>query len=59
MTHLKTFLAFISIFILLTLAGCAEEVNCCKKCSVGKACGDSCIDQDIDCNEGPGCACDV
>ena len=30
---------------------------CCKYCSTGKACGDSCIDFDKECNVGPGCAC--
>lgn len=30
---------------------------CCKICSKGKACGDSCISKDKNCNVGPGCAC--
>jgi hypothetical protein len=30
---------------------------CCKKCSKGKACGDSCISRSKQCHKGPGCAC--
>ena len=32
---------------------------CCKKCSKGKACGDSCIARDKKCTKGKGCACDA
>jgi hypothetical protein len=31
---------------------------CCKVCSKGKACGDSCISRDKECHKGKGCACD-
>ncbi|PFG63273.1 hypothetical protein AXZ77_1878 [Thioclava sp. ES.031] len=31
---------------------------CCKHCSKGKACGDSCISRSKTCHRGPGCACD-
>jgi hypothetical protein len=31
--------------------------ECCKVCHKGKACGDSCISRDKDCNKPPGCAC--
>ncbi len=31
--------------------------NCCKRCSAGKPCGDSCISRSKSCNKGPGCAC--
>jgi hypothetical protein len=31
---------------------------CCKICTVGKACGDTCISRDKDCHVGRGCACD-
>jgi hypothetical protein len=31
---------------------------CCKVCSKGKACGDSCISRDKQCHKGVGCACD-
>jgi hypothetical protein len=33
-------------------------VACCKVCSVGKACGNTCISRDKTCHVGPGCACD-
>jgi len=32
--------------------------SCCKQCSKGKACGDSCISRSKSCNVGRGCACD-
>ena len=32
--------------------------SCCKRCSKGKACGDSCIARDRTCRKGTGCACD-
>jgi hypothetical protein len=31
---------------------------CCRVCSTGKACGDSCINHDLTCRQPPGCACD-
>jgi hypothetical protein len=31
---------------------------CCKICSNGKACGNSCIAKNKDCHQPPGCACD-
>ena len=31
---------------------------CCKMCSKGKACGDSCISRSKTCRKGVGCACD-
>ncbi|HEX8480654.1 MAG TPA: hypothetical protein VF650_01985 [Allosphingosinicella sp.] len=36
----------------------ARGFACCKICSVGKACGDSCIARDKTCHKGKGCACD-
>lgn len=30
---------------------------CCRICSKGKACGDTCIARDRTCHVGPGCAC--
>ena len=32
--------------------------ECCKICTVGKACGDTCIARDKVCHQPPGCACD-
>lgn len=31
---------------------------CCRICTQGKACGDTCIARDKICHVGPGCACD-
>ena len=31
---------------------------CCKVCSKGQACGDSCIARTSTCHKPPGCACD-
>jgi hypothetical protein len=31
--------------------------KCCKVCTKGKPCGDTCIAQDKTCHVGPGCAC--
>jgi hypothetical protein len=33
-------------------------LTCCKVCSVGKACGNTCISRDKICHVGQGCACD-
>ena len=32
---------------------------CCKICTVGKACGNSCISRSYTCHQPPGCACDA
>lgn len=34
------------------------SVQCCKVCTTGKACGNSCINRSYDCHQPPGCACD-
>ncbi len=31
--------------------------TCCRKCVVGKACGDTCINANFQCHTPPGCAC--
>lgn len=43
--------------------GASESENlansgCCKICTTGKACGDSCISRSYNCTKGRGCACD-
>lgn len=35
----------------------ADLSRCCKVCTKGKPCGDTCIAQDKTCHVGPGCAC--
>ena len=37
----------------------AQGFYCCKRCSAGKACGDSCIARNKVCHKGKGCACDA
>jgi len=38
---------------------CVPRAECCKVCSRGKACGNSCINRDYQCHKGRGCACDA
>lgn len=33
--------------------------SCCRYCTTGKACGDSCISRTRNCNQGAGCACNA
>jgi micrococcal nuclease len=33
--------------------------SCCRRCTTGKACGDSCIAANLTCRQGPGCACNA
>lgn len=43
------------------LGGSSDQLiaaACCKICSKGKACGDSCISRSKQCHKGAGCACD-
>jgi hypothetical protein len=41
------------------LPQCAvAQQGCCKICTQGKACGNTCISRDKICHVGPGCACD-
>lgn len=35
------------------------ERACCRVCSTGKACGDSCIARNRNCRRGAGCACNA
>jgi hypothetical protein len=34
-----------------------EGVKCCKICTTGKACGNTCINRNYNCSRPPGCAC--
>ena len=36
---------------------CVPASQCCKICSKGKACGNTCIRRDYTCHVGRGCAC--
>ena len=42
----------------VTLDGAEYAQGCCKICSKGKACGNSCISRSKRCHKGRGCACD-
>lgn len=42
-----------------SLDACAVGAGgCCRICSTGKACGNSCIARSKTCHKGKGCACD-
>ncbi len=36
---------------------CVDSSSCCRVCDQGQACGDTCIDLDLTCSAGDGCAC--
>ena len=38
---------------------CVDREACCKVCSKGQACGDTCISREKRCHKGRGCACDA
>jgi hypothetical protein len=40
-------------------AKCIARSECCKVCSKGQACGNSCISRRFQCHKGRGCACDA
>lgn len=42
---------------LVTSPSLVTTVKCCKTCTKGKACGDTCIAKDKTCHKGKGCAC--
>lgn len=42
----------------LTGSAARAGAACCKVCSAGKACGNSCIARSKACHKGKGCACD-
>ena len=39
------------------LQGCGGGGDCCKVCTKGKTCGDTCIALNQTCTAGAGCAC--
>jgi hypothetical protein len=38
---------------------CVPAFQCCRVCSAGKACGDTCIASHLSCQQGLGCACNA
>jgi hypothetical protein len=45
------------LFSATASGNCVPRSQCCKICSKGKACGDTCIRSDYTCHKGKGCAC--
>lgn len=41
------------------LANHPDDAEVCRVCVNGKACGDSCINPDLNCQQPPGCACNA
>jgi hypothetical protein len=63
-TRIRRIFRVLIVTIPLSLAvgapsGCGSNTSgvCCKTCTTGKACGDSCISRDKTCQVGAGCAC--
>ena len=52
-----------AIVMAVSAVGCDEckqaTGQCCKVCRDSKACGDSCINVNLTCRQGPGCACNA
>ena len=40
-------------------ASCTPPIKCCRVCTTGKACGNSCIEESKACSKGKGCACNA
>ncbi len=49
---------FLNLLGIRTPQSAVAQQGCCKICTRGKACGNTCISQDKVCHVGPGCACD-
>jgi hypothetical protein len=52
------------LVVAMLIAGCEQECkneqqrsNCCKVCTSGKPCGDTCIEDKDTCHTAGGCAC--
>lgn len=61
---MKKLLTYIALTLFLSLGSCSsseeeQATSCCKVCSTGKACGDSCISRSYNCSQPAGCACDA
>jgi len=52
-------LAVLALLLTGSAPACSDSTDsdCCRVCTTGKACGDSCIPQSSTCTVGPGCAC--
>ena len=45
------------ILVIDTKSFTTTPTTCCRVCTTGKACGDSCIQAGLTCHQPPGCAC--
>jgi len=59
---MKRFTLPIVILLIFVLSSCVPNTTsttrtCCKRCTTGKPCGDSCIARNKTCRVGAGCAC--
>ncbi|HEX5059683.1 MAG TPA: hypothetical protein VFV99_10005 [Kofleriaceae bacterium] len=51
------------VLVMMFAASCEQECkqsersNCCKVCTTGKPCGDTCIEETDTCHQVGGCAC--
>lgn len=66
MRTLASMLKLVPILFLLggaATSGCSDATGprrgCCKICSQGKACGDTCIAKTDTCHSATGCACNA
>ncbi len=55
------FPALVVIALLVGGGACRrdDKEDCCRVCDTGKACGDTCINKELTCHVGAGCACNV
>jgi hypothetical protein len=56
-TACQVVLGGLAIVAIAAAASSGSGSSCCRVCTTGKACGDSCIAQSDQCHVGPGCAC--
>ena len=49
----------VSCTLTTSTASTPDACSCCKVCSAGKACGDSCINKAYTCHQPKGCACNA
>jgi hypothetical protein len=59
MPRLAALALFASLMIAADSPICntAFAASCCKVCTKGKACGDTCLAKSSTCTKGKGCAC--
>lgn len=53
----SSLMLFLIFSVCLLCLNAEVATACCKVCSAGKACGNSCISKAYTCHKAPGCAC--